>query len=137
MVTEPILQAEPALVDMAEQFEHWRQTRATAQERIPPTLWEQAVMVTTVLPCSQVAKRLRLSPTDLKKRCLARQATVTTDVAPPIPRFVEVTAPWLGPAAPSTTLIEFERPDGARLRLHSQDSLPPLAVLLRAFLESA
>jgi hypothetical protein len=36
------------------------------QERIPPTLWDQAVVLTTRLPGSQVAKRLRLSPTDLK-----------------------------------------------------------------------
>jgi hypothetical protein len=67
MVTEPLLQTESALADLAEQFEHWRRSRATAQERIPAALWDQAVALTTVLPGSQVAKRLRLSPTDLKK----------------------------------------------------------------------
>ena len=35
MATE-LLQAEFALAELAEQFEHWRRTRATAQERIPP-----------------------------------------------------------------------------------------------------
>ena len=72
MATKPILQAELALADLAEHFEHWRRSRATVQERIPQPLWDQAVVLTTVLPGSQVAKRLRLSPTDLKKQCLAR-----------------------------------------------------------------
>jgi len=136
MVTEPILQTEPALADLAEQFEHWRQTRTTVQERIPQTLWDQAVVLTTVLPCSQVAKRLHLSPTDLKKQCLARPASIPTEVVSPYSGFVEVTAHGFGPAAvSSTTLIEVERPDGARLRLHYRTAPPPLATLLRAFLE--
>ena len=136
MATKPILQAEPALADLAEQFEHWRRTRATAQERIPPTLWDQAVVLTTVLPCSQVAKRLRLSPTDLKEQCLARQGSLVAEAASPHPGFIEVTAHGFGAAvAPSTTLIQVERPDGARWRLHYRTAPPPLATLLRAFLE--
>ena len=75
MATE-LLQAEFALAELAEQFEHWRRTRATAQERIPPALWDQAVALTTWLPRSQVAKRLRLSPSDLKKQCLARPTAI-------------------------------------------------------------
>jgi len=89
-----------------------------------------------VLPGSQVAKRLRLSPTDLKKQGLARQTAIPATAVAPYPGFVEVTAPAFEPAAPSPTLIEVERPDGARLRLQYRDS-PPLAALLRAFLEPA
>ena len=70
-MTESVLQAEPALAELADQFAQWRQTRQ-AHEPIPPRLWSQAVTLTALLPYSQVAKRLRLSPTDLKKRCLAR-----------------------------------------------------------------
>lgn len=136
MTTELSLQAEAALADLAEQFERWRQSRATGQERIPPTLWEQAVALTAVLPCAQVARRLRLRSTDLRKRGLAGPAAVATEVAGPIPDFVEVTASWLGSAAPGATLIEVERPDGARLRLHYRTA-PPLAAVLRAFLEPA
>ena len=136
-MTEPLLQAEPALADLAEQFEQWRRTRATAQERIPPPLWDQAVVLTTMLPCSQVAKRLRLSPTDLKKQCLARQGSLVAEATSPHPGFIEVTTPAFGAtAAPSATLIEVERPDGVRLRLHYRDA-PPLAAVLRAFLEVA
>ena len=134
-MTELLLQAEPALADLAEQFAQWRRTRATAQERIPQALWDQAVVLTTVLPCSQVAKRLRLSPTDLKKQCLARQGSLVAATASPHPGFIEVTAHGVGAAAaPSPTLIEVERPDGARLRLQYPDA-PPLATVLRAFLE--
>ena len=137
-MTDRLLQAEPALADLAEQFEQWRRTRATAQERIPPTLWDQAVMLTTVLPCSQVAKRLRLSPSDLKKQCLARQGSVVAEATLPHSGFIEVTTPTFGTAAvASATLIEVERPDGARLRLHYRTAPPPLGTLLRAFLESA
>lgn len=88
-----------------------------------------------MLPCSQVAKRLRLSPTDLKKPCLARQESGVIEAVSPHPDFIEVTAHGLGAVtAPSPTLIEVERPDGARLRLQSQNA-PPLATVLRAFLE--
>jgi hypothetical protein len=134
-MTQPLLQAEPVLADLAEQFERWRRARATAQERIPQSLWDQAVVLTTMLPCSQVAKRLRLSPTDLKKQCLARQESGVIEAVSPHPDFIEVTAHGLGAAAaPSPTLIEVERPDGARLRLQYQNA-PPLATVLRVFLE--
>ena len=53
----------------------------------------------------------------------------------PTPAFVEVPVPWPGPVGGST-LIEVERPDGARLRLQYRDA-PPLATVLRAFLEPA
>jgi hypothetical protein len=136
MANEPLQHAEAALAELAEQFERWRQTRATAQERIPPILWERAVALAAVLPCAQVARRLRLRSTDLRKRSLAAPAAVATEVAVPIPDFVEVPVPWPGPAPPGITLIEVERPDGTRLRVQYRDA-PPLAAVLRAFLEPA
>ena len=136
MATEPVLQAEPALADLAEQFAQWRQTRQ-AHEPIPPRLWSQAVALTALLPYSQVAKRLRLSPTDLKKRCLARPGMEPAEATPPAPAFIEVTEVAFGtePASPPV-LIEVERPDGARWRVQSATSLP-LAAVLRALLETA
>ena len=135
MTTDTVLQAEPVLADLAEQFAHWRQTRQ-AHEPIPPRLWSQAVALTALLPYSQVAKRLRLSPTDLKKRCLARPGLEPAEVTPPIPTFVEVTGMALrAERASNGLLIEVERPDGARLRVQATTALP-LAPVLRAFLES-
>jgi hypothetical protein len=135
MTTDTVLQAEPVLADLADQFAHWRQTRQH-HEPIPPRLWSQAVALTALLPYGQVAKRLRLSPTDLKKRCLARPGMDPAEAAPAAPTFVEVTGVAVDalPASPSL-LIEVERPDGARLRVHATASLP-LAPVLRAFLDS-
>jgi DNA-binding transcriptional regulator YdaS (Cro superfamily) len=85
---------------------------------------------------SQVAKRLRLSPTDLKQQGLARPTAIPATAVVPYPGVVEVTAPALEPAAPSPTLLEVERPEGAGWRLQYRDSAP-LAAVLRAFLEPA
>ena len=134
-MTDPVLQAEPALADLAEQFAQWRQTRQ-GHEPIPPQLWSQAVALTALLPYSQVAKRLRLSPTDLKKRCLARPGMDPAEVTPPVPTFVEVMGMALrAERASNGLLIEVERPDGTRLRVQATTALP-LAPVLRAFLES-
>ena len=135
-MTEPVLQAEPVLADLADQFAQWRQTRQP-HEPIPSRLWSQAVALTALLPYSQVAKRLRLSPTDLKKRCLARPGMEPSAVTPPAPAFLEVTGVAFGTEPAShPVLIEVERPDGARLRVQSATALP-LAAVLRAFLETA
>ena len=136
MANEPLQHAEAALAELAEQFERWRQTRATGQERIPPRLWDQAVALSTVLPCSRVARGLRVRSTDLRKRALVKPASGTTEGTGPTPAFVELSVPWPGPATPGITLIEVERPDGARLRVQYRDA-PPLAAVLRAFLEPA
>ena len=135
MTTDAVLQAEPALADLTDQFAQWRQTRQP-HEPIPPRLWSQAVALTALLPYSQVAKRRRLSPTDLKKRCLARPGMDSAGVNPPVPTFVEVTGMALrAERASNSLLIEVERPDGARLRVQATTALP-LAPVLRAFLES-
>jgi hypothetical protein len=136
MTTESPLPVETALAELAEQFEDWRRSRTTGQERIPPRLWDQAVALSTVLPCSRVARRLRVRSTDLRKRALVKPAPGTTEGTTPTPAFVEVPVPWPGPATPGITLIEVERPDGTRLRVQYRDA-PPLAAVLRAFLEPA
>ena len=59
------------------------------------------------------------------------------EAASPHPGFVEVMpARFEALAAPQAAVIEVERPDGVRLRLQYQDA-PPLATVLRAFLEVA
>ena len=135
MATEPFLQAEPALADLAQQLEPWRQTPLAAPDRIPAHFWEQAVVLATLLPSSHVAERLHLSPTELHKRCLARQETLLAEAVSPHPGFVEVRPDGLETlAVPQAAVIEVERPDGARLRLQYQEA-PPLATVLRTFLE--
>src|SRR6266567_1805681 len=107
--------AEQQLAQLANQFEHWRQSRTTRFEHIPAPLWEQAIELSQVLPLAQVAKRLRLRGSDLKKRC----------GAPPA---------W--PLGTPATEIDLQRADGARLRIHCREPQVPLAALIRTFLET-
>jgi len=137
MTTMITVHAEEALTELAGRFEHWRQTRATIRDRIPQALWDQAVVLSTELSNSQVARRLRLSPTDLKKHRLARQRSLPAESTEVTPQFIEITPPLPGSTLPVGTEIEFERADGARMRIRYRESPPPLAVLVQAFLEPA
>lgn len=135
MSIELAVQAEQSLADLAERFEQWRRTRANAHEPIPTALWEQAVTLSRVLSDTKVAKRLRLSQTDLKRRRLAQTAPATSTMPAPTPQFIELPTPAPCPAVSGEPmLVEFERPDGARMRLRYPQS-PPLAALVQAFLE--
>lgn len=137
MATEPLLQAEPVLADLAKQLEQWRQSHPSTRDPLPSRFWEQAVLLATWLPSSQVAEQLDLSLVELQERCLARQEALVAEAASPYPGFVEVMPDRLEtPARSQVAVIEVERPDGARLRLQYQDP-PPLAVILRAFLAGA
>ena len=50
-------QAEHQLTHVADRFDHWRQTRTTPAEPIPPYLWEHAIACTTMFSTSRVATR--------------------------------------------------------------------------------
>jgi hypothetical protein len=136
MAMKTISQAEQALAELAEQFTHWRQSRASRHERIPAPLWDQAVALSQVLPNGQVAKALRLSATDLKNRRLAQQATVPSPAPEIDSPFIEVTPAGAGwRAGPSTTQVELERPDGLRLRIRAGAGSVELGELVRVFVE--
>ena len=129
-----VSQAEQALAELAEQFTHWRQSRAS-HERIPAPLWDQAVALSQVLPNGQVAKALRLSATDLKNRRWAQQASMPSPAPETDVQFIEVTptaAGWNAGANP--TQVEVERPDGLRLRIGGVSSAE-LSELVRVFVE--
>ena len=129
-----IAQAEQALSQLAERFEHWRQSRRTPYERIPQPLWDEAIALSRVLPDSRVTKRLRLSQTDLKKRRLAQSPNPVIKTDAQAATFIELPLPEPGPVpANAPMLVEFERPDGARLRLRYDQALP-LTPLMQAFL---
>ena len=139
MKTMTPAQAEHQLTSVADHFDEWRQTRPTRAEPIPQHLWEQAIALTARFPLTRVARRLRVSGGELKKRCAAHHA------APSVPTstalgFVEVTvAQPATPVWPSPTVvteIELSRADGTRLRIHSHEPQPPLVALVRTFLET-
>jgi hypothetical protein len=128
--------AEHELEQLAQQFDHWRQHRMTPAERIPQPLWEQAMALSTVLPRSRVARRLRLSGRALKNRCAAQHAAPSADTPPAAVDFVELPAPPPWPPPTPAAEIDLQRADGTRLRIHCHEPHLPLATLVRAFLET-
>ena len=136
MTIQTPLHAEHQLDQLAGQFAHWRQTRTHPHSQIPPELWAQAVALTAVVPASRVAKQLRLRLADLKKQIATRHAAPTAMPHPPTSLgFVEVpTAPTRSQTTP-TIQFELSRADGARLCIHGAESILPLEMLVRAFLE--
>ena len=126
--------AEQQLAQLANQFEHWRQSRTTRFEHIPAPLWEQAIELSQVLPLAQVAKRLRLRGSDLKKRCGAPPAPGVGATPSTTLGFVEVPSPPAWPLGTPATEMDLQRADGARLRLHCREPQVPLAALIRTFL---
>ena len=131
MKIETPLHTDHQLDQLADQFEHWRQTRLHPSERIPQRLWQQAAALARVVPYSRVAQHVRVSPSDLKKH----MSTPRGSKPATSPRFVEVPPTLVWSSATQLMEIELERPDGARLRLRCPESTSPVAAVVRAFLE--
>jgi hypothetical protein len=128
---------EEALTELAGRFERWRQSRTHGRVRIPEDLWDQAIALSTVLSNARVAKRLRLSPTGLRKQRVARQGPSAMAGAETPPAFVDITPSMPWPTASSAeTQVEIERPDGAWMCIRSRASATPLVALVRTFLEA-
>jgi hypothetical protein len=123
------------LAELAKRFTCWRQQRAHRRERIPGSLWDQAVALTQVLPNGRVAKALGLSATDLKQRCRAQPTTLAVPTPGSDPHFVELT-PEAGvwPVAAGTQ-VELERPDGVRMGIRYAPGSADLGEVVRAFVE--
>jgi hypothetical protein len=129
-------QAEHQLTRVADRFAHWRQTRTTPIEPIPPYLWEQAIALTTMFSITRVATRLQVSGSELKKRCAAHHAPLAALVSTATPGFVEVPAAPVWPLPTASIELELHRPDGVCLRIAAQESQLPLLAVVRAFLET-
>lgn len=128
--------AEQALTQLAREFDQWRQHRRTRFERIPPPLWEQAIALSQMLPIAQIAKRIRLRGSDLKKRCAPPPAAGAGAAPSTALGFVEVSPPTAWPLPTPATEVDLQRADGARLRIHCREPQFPVATLIRTFLEA-
>ena len=135
MKTIPPAHAEHQLAHVADRFDEWRQSRPTRAEPIPQHLWEQAIALTALFPITHVARRLRVSGGELKKRCAAHHAAQSTP-ASTVLGFVEVPPTSVWPLPTSGIEIDLQRPDGTRLRLHTHEPQPPLVALVQTFLET-
>jgi len=127
--------AEQQLTHVADRFDHWRQTRTTPAEPMPPYLWEQAIAFTTTFSITRVATRLRVSGGELKKRCAAHHAPAVEPSSTAL-GFVELSAPPAWPVPTLSAEVELQRTDGARLRIHYHEPQPQLVTLVRTFLET-
>jgi hypothetical protein len=136
MKTSSSAQAEHQLTQVADRFDAWRQTRVSRAASIPHDLWEQAIALTALLPITRVARRIRVSGGELKKRCAAHHAAQSAPASPPL-GFVEVPTTSVWPLPSAGIEIELHRPDGTRLRIHTHEPQPPLVALVRPFLETA
>ncbi len=136
MKSDTSLHADHQLDQLSGQFAHWRATRSHPRDRIPDPLWDQAVALTSTLSASRVAKHLRLGVKDLKQQIERRQSKAAVQM-PIAPGFVEALPPPLAPNPGLGSLeVEFQRTDGARLRIHSPNASLLLADLVRSFLEA-
>jgi hypothetical protein len=136
MKTMTHAQAEHELTAVADRFDAWRQTRSTRVEPIPPHLWEQAIALTMMLSITRVARRLRVSGGELKKRCATHHAALAPSTSTAALGFVEVPAAPVWAFPPSAIELELHRPDGTRLRVAAQEPQLPLLAVVRAFLET-
>ena len=135
MAMKTVSQAEQALAELAERFTHWRRHRAHRHERIPAPLWDQAVVLSEVLPNGQVARALGLSATDLKNRRLAQQTHRPNPASGAEPQFIEITPVEAGEnGGLSGPQVELERPDGLRMRIGGATA-GELGELVRVFME--
>jgi len=106
-------------------FETWRQNR-TGQERIPESLWSEAVEVARRCGTWPTAKALRLDYNKLKQGAgsKGRHAANST------PAFVEVITPEVGV---SSGIVEMENGRGARMRIEWKGAAADLVALSRTF----
>ena len=125
-----MLTAKDDLARTRQAFDAWRANRRS-RTRIPPELWDQAVLLLNHHPITHVARQLRLDPTKLRKRRLSVHQSGLPNSSP-APHFLEVRAAGLNsksgptlisdPSAPRLTTeaawrLQIERADGHRLTL--------------------
>ena len=128
-----------ALKQIRGRLERWRRTRR-GRDRIPEELWRLAVQAVSTYGLNKSARALGLDYYSLKKRVEASPARCGSK-APGGTTFVEL-APLTRaerPASPVSGfapegLLELERVDGAKLRIHLKGiAVPDLVALSRSF----
>ena len=107
--THPHLNRE--LLEAKRKIERWRRTRHR-RTAMPEHLWQAAADVARVLGVNPVARAVRLDYYSLKKRVEAEGEAGNGSGS-----FIEVAV--TGASSPANgSLVEVERPDGARMRIH-------------------
>ena len=125
---------------VAERFEAWRRGKKKG-ERIPEGLWSEAIALLSDYSLSQVVRTLRLCGEDLKKRQAAFSASKSLERPPSKMPFVEIERTLMAQAEVLTqtakpVLIELERTDGSRMRIHQAVSIAETLALVERFVRA-
>jgi len=107
-------------------FEKWRKRR-TNQERIPESLWSEAVGLARRYGTWPTARELRLDYNKLKQLAVAGKQGRALN---PSTTFVEVIPPGAGV---SSCIVEMENGRGARMRIEWKSAAADLTALSRTF----
>ena len=121
------------LQTVVEHFERWRSNKNKG-ERIPESLWIEAIGLTADYPLSRVCRSLHLCATDLKRHQAALSTGKELAVSGYDGVFLEIDRGIVDQAMrPSgePALMEMERPDGLRLRIQPADRADMLALMGR------
>ncbi len=103
-----------------QQFQAWRDNRASKRERIPQHLWEAAIQLCREHSIYHVCKNLCLSYTDLKKRLPNNTSS----------SFIPIDLHTLA----GQWQIECSRTDGSVLRMSGSGQTPEIQTILKSFL---
>jgi len=128
MIDLPTQCVDQQMNEVAEQFAHWRATRRHKTETIPDALWAGAVSLTRQLPITRVAKTLRLSASDLRRKRDQKSVLVA-----PLPQAAFVELPRVELASSGGAEVDVVRADGARLNVRLACDAR-VSDVLRAFL---
>ena len=123
-------QAHEKLAALAQQFDQWRQTRSSLNEKIPERLLEQALALAETHPNkSVVLKKLRINHTQLKRH---QQSTMSGAVQHAPVEFVQL------PAQPrplaNTPVVQLTRQDGHKMTI-SELNREQLSQLVSGFMQ--
>jgi len=119
------------LVRLARQFAAWRARRSFGT-RIPDRLWAAAAKAAASCGVHQTAKALRLDYYEVQRRVQRNGSQrVTTRSGDALPAFVELPASTLATAA-GECILEFEKPEGSKLRVHLKGAHVPDLLALGA-----
>lgn len=116
-----------ATVQLQQQLEQWRATQPVGR-KLPESFWQAAAELARQHGLNPTAKALRLDYTALKRRV---SGSFSRSGKPAQAGFVELVTPL---AKLEECIIEFESPQGAKMRIQQKGAAPPdWASLLRAW----
>jgi len=112
-------QANPAVEEVRQRFERWRESRKQRRP-IPERLWEEAVSLCVDHSLYQVSRSLRLDYNGLKKR--VGNSPPERPPEPPVASTV-VELDWQAALPETEYLLEKEGPFGVKLKLQIKGRL--------------